>query len=45
MATEIKRIQGEVNENPADQELEVEKLLAALLRSLLDEQKPTEGRS
>ena len=46
MATEIKRIQGEVNENPAEQELEVEKLLAGLLRSLLEEQKlpdPTEA--
>ncbi len=43
MATEIKRIQGEVNENPAEQELEVEKLLAGLLRSLLEEQKLSAG--
>lgn len=39
MATDSTKLQGELNERPEEQDLDVERLLAGLLRSLLDEQK------
>lgn len=39
MATETRKLQGQLSENPQQQGMEVEKLLAGFLRALLDEQK------
>jgi hypothetical protein len=39
MAADTTILQGEVIENPEEQKLDVEALLAALLRSLLQEQR------
>ena len=39
MATDMSLLQGEVVENPKDQVLDVEQLLAGFLRALLDEQR------
>lgn len=44
MATDCKKLQGEIIENPEIQELNVEAMLAGFLRALLDEQK-AEGRA
>lgn len=38
MATDTTILQGEVSENPETQKLDVERVLAALLRSLIQEQ-------
>jgi len=43
MAADTGLLQGELNENPQGQELEVEKLLIGFLRALLDEQDPKIG--
>lgn len=47
MAADTTILQGEVTEDPQEQKLDVERVLAALLHSLLQEQKvqATEGRS
>ena len=39
MATDTSVLQGEVNDDPESQELEVEKLLAGFLSALIEEQK------
>lgn len=44
MATDATRLQGEIVENPENQELEVEKLLVGLLRSLIAEQQSEGAR-
>ncbi len=41
MATDTTKLQGEIIENPENQEFDVEALLVGLLRSLIDEQKLT----
>lgn len=38
MAADTERLKGEVIENPAVQDLDVEALLAGFLRALIDEQ-------
>lgn len=38
MATDTTILQGEVSENPQELKLDVERVLAALLRSLINEQ-------
>ncbi len=43
MPTDAERLKGEVKENPESEGLDVERLLAALLRALLDEQKPRQA--
>ena len=40
MPTDAERLKGEVSEKPEIESLEVERLVAAFLRSLLDEQRP-----
>lgn len=39
MATDSTKLQGELNEKPEAQDLDVERLLAGFLRALLDEQR------
>lgn len=39
MPTDITQLHGEILENPASQELDVERMLMGFLRALLDEQK------
>ncbi len=45
MATDCKKLQGEIIENPEVQELNVEAMLAGFLRALLDEQRSEGSRS
>lgn len=40
MPTDAERLKGEVRDNPEADSLDVERLVAALLRALLDEQRP-----
>jgi len=44
MATDCKKLQGEIIENPEVQELNVEAMLAGFLRALLDEQRAESPR-
>lgn len=39
MATDTDKVQGEIVEDPENQGMDIERLLAGFLRALLDEQK------
>ncbi len=45
MAADGNLLQGEVTENPANEEKDVEKLLSAFMRALVEEQKSGKSRS